>query len=62
MAIVTGKIRAELGWAINGLKDKIIDRMEEKISDRGEVNNLSLGILEIPSDLVTLHCNTTASI
>ena len=62
MAIVTGKIRAELGLALHGLKDKIIDRMEEKISDRGEVNNLSLGILEIPSDLVTLHCNTTASI
>jgi hypothetical protein len=36
--------------------------MEEKISDRGEINNLSLGILEIPSDLVILHCNTTASI
>jgi hypothetical protein len=62
MAIVTGIIRTELGLALNGLKDKIIDRMEEKISDRGEVNNLSLGILEIPSDLVTLHCNTTASI
>jgi hypothetical protein len=62
MAILTGAIRAELGLAINGLKDKIIDRMEEKISDRGEVNNLSLGILEIPSDLVILHCNTTASI
>ena len=62
MAIVTGAITAELGLAINGLKDKIIDRMEEKISDRGEINNLSLGILEIPSDLVILHCNTTASI